>query len=133
MLALDRLGNISIQLGDIPKGLNYSLQALRIAEDNNLLNDASIIMSTLGSCYKGLGNYPEALKYYRKQIIVSMANNKTGVAYGYLGFATVFQKTGQLDSATFNAIRAQKLFKELNFIEPNLNTTIGRIEFDKGN
>jgi len=133
MNALDRLGNIAIQLGDIPKGLNYSLQALRIAEDNNLLNDAALILNTLGICYRGLENYPEAIKYFRKQIIVSEGSNEAGVAYGYSALANVYQKKGQLDSATFNANKAKQLFQEIDVIEPSLNSTFGRIEFDKGN
>jgi two-component system, NtrC family, sensor kinase len=131
MNALTRIGNIAISQGDIAKGLNNSLNALRIAEENNLFNDAQLVMNTLGGCYRRLGNYPEAIKFFRKQIVVSK-DHKLGEVYGYLGLARVFQETGQLDSAIFNAHRAQTIFLEINIIEPSLSSIIGLIEFEKG-
>jgi signal transduction histidine kinase len=59
---------IYVEQGKFTDGVNTALQALRLADSANTRSRKRGVYSVLATCYDSLGQYQEALRYYRRFI-----------------------------------------------------------------
>jgi two-component system, NtrC family, sensor kinase len=133
--ALARLSTVLSSQGDFITAVNYGLEAIRIAEDNNLLSQSGQAMSALGYVYADQGNYEQAMKYYKMHQACYFRNNepKIGEAYCYIDLSQAFLYMGERDSASYYIQKSKAIFEKFDVIEPGVAGQMGEIEFEKGN
>jgi two-component system NtrC family sensor kinase len=131
IIALNTLGNDS-------KALQMTLQALKIAEKNNLIGNKAFLLSVLGNIYNGVKNHAKALDLIKesKALLDSlhdfaqsvMTQNAIGETYLMLD---------QPDSALYYCRSAyensRQLKEEDDWSIPYILFNLGRIEDKKGN
>ncbi len=124
------------KLGNISKALQMNLQALKIAERNNLTDEVAYKLFLLGNIYSISGNFRKALPYLRQS--KTLSDSILDVAWSIMSEGSMggtYLKFNLLDSATYYSESAYKravLLKVDWVIETQL-TRLGLLEKTKGN
>jgi len=63
VVTLNHISDVYVKQGDTDTGLQYKLEALKIARDATLRRDIAWMNTNIGTLYSLRGNYKEALKY----------------------------------------------------------------------
>ncbi len=131
------LGFSSITLsniGNLPKSMEYSLRALKIADEHNLQINETPALNGMGMVYQTLKDYPRALSYLHRQLALSLTGgNNLGRAYAEENTGAVFVELNQLDSASWYLKKAAEDFHKIGKVEPILFSAMGDISFKSGN
>ena len=122
-------------LGNDSKALQITLQGLKIAEKNNLINEKALLLTSLGYIYSGVKNYTKALDLFREsKALFDSLHNFTFSAFTANAIGETYLMLNQLDSALYYCQSAYKnavQLKEDWVIHILLN--LGRIQNKKGN
>jgi two-component system NtrC family sensor kinase len=100
--------------GDIPESLELNFKALQIAEENHYIFETAIGLSNIGSDYWDLQDYPRAISFYKKSILINKRPPNTREAKDMqisteLSIGDSYSEINRLDSALFYM---QKTYKE---------------------
>lgn len=72
------LGQMSLQIGQLKEGLNYQLQAVRLAEQTkDSTGTAMVLYNRLGFIYNSLNKLPESALSYEKSLQIAKRNHDT--------------------------------------------------------
>lgn len=75
---LSLLGQMSVQVGQLKEGLNYQLQAVRLAEQaKDSTGTAMALYNRLGYIYNSLNKLPESVSSYEKSLQIAKRNHDT--------------------------------------------------------
>ena len=122
--------------GDFDKGINYSLDALKLAQKINFKKGIAQAYNELGNSNKEMGNYPNAMKNHFESLkIREEIGDKRGIAASYNNIGEVYRVQGDYPFALKNYFAALKINEEMgnkNWIAKNYNN-IGIIYDNQGN
>ena len=139
LAALQMIMITQFQLGNDSRALQVTLEGLKIAEKNNLVNDKATLMSSLGFVYYRVKNYTKGLSLFRESMaLFDSLQNYTFVAFMENNIGEVYLTLNQLDSALYYCESAYKNAVQLNqlsegWVTQGVLLNLGRIESIKGN
>jgi tetratricopeptide (TPR) repeat protein/serine phosphatase RsbU (regulator of sigma subunit) len=98
--ALNNIGYVIQQKGDIPKALEYYHQSLKIQEEIGDKKGIANSLNNIGMIYKGQGNTPKALEYLHKSLkIREEIGDKRGIAESLNNIGYVYNSQGDIPKA----------------------------------
>lgn len=121
--------------GRFDDGLEHALRSLSLAEemgDSLAITDAT---NEIGLAYDQLGNYPEAIRYLKRNVAWSEKSfNYFNQATDLVTLATIYQSAKQLDSAFHYMELAETLIDEKGFfqLKPMLGFNLGSLHRENG-
>jgi len=113
-VALNNIGYIHENQGDIPKGLEYHHKSLKIREE--IGNKVGIAMSlhNIGYIYDVQGDIPLALEYYHKSLkIDEEIGNKSGIAQSSNNIGFIYDDQGDIPKALEYYHKSLKIYEEI--------------------
>jgi two-component system, NtrC family, sensor kinase len=134
--ALGYIGITLIVLGNDAKALQVNLQAMKIAEENNLIPPKVAILGQLGMIHTRSGDYSKALTYNRESMKLADSLNDIGFYTNALNnIADTYLKMNQLDSALYYGQLAydQPTYQQISFARHRALITLGKIQNGRGN
>ena len=100
--ALNRIGGVYRELGDLPKAMDFALKALRIAEEHQYFEVIENCNNTFGIIYYDLQEFPKAIYYYQKaNKIAEKIHNERAVFSQYGNIGAAYIGSNQLDSGMY--------------------------------
>ena len=97
--ALNSLSN-AYQVSNPEKAINYLLESKVLFEAKNFESELISVYKNIASCYKGRGQYKEALEYYDKSLqLAKKLEEKPYVREAYKGLFETYQKLGDMSKA----------------------------------
>jgi signal transduction histidine kinase len=112
------LGVAYMNQGKTDTALQLFNQALDYAYSAGFIKFIGTITFPIGNIYLNRQEYDSAKKYFQQTVNVSLAiDNPSSEAYGYVGFAILYEKINQLDSGFYYARRALDIFTKT--VEPS--------------
>ena len=126
---------VTEQRGNLPKALELGFKALQLGQEYHLETLSGPALDGIGEAYIILKDYPTAINYLRRYILINLehGSNNEGLAYAYFDMGAAFAGLGQLDSASFYEQKAIETFGKYNYEEPLVYQTIGDIKLKSGN
>lgn len=97
---LAHCGNLNLTLGDYPKSIEYTLQALKIDEELGNKKGISRALNNLGVVYSAKGEIDKALKYYEQSFQIDQSindNSKLSITLNNIG--VIYYQKKQLNKA----------------------------------
>jgi signal transduction histidine kinase len=125
---------VTEQRGNLPKSLELGFKALQLGQEYHLETLAGPALDGIGEAYIILKDYPKAINYLRRYIIINQeyGSNDEGLAYAYFDMGVAFAGLNQLDSASFYEQKAIETFGKYKYEEPLVYQTIGDIKIKSG-
>ena len=125
---------VTEQRGNLPGALELGFKSLRLGEEHNLEILAGPSLDGIGEAYIILKDYPKAINYLRRYILITQeyGSNNEGLAYAYFDMGNAFAGLNQLDSANFYEQKAIETFGKYNYEEPLVYQTMGDIKIKSG-
>ena len=125
---------VTEQRGNLPGSLELGFKSLRLGEEHNLEALAGPALDGIGEAYIILKDYPKAINYLRRYILINQeyGSNDEGLAYAYFDMGVAFAGLNQLDSASFYEQKSIETFGKYNYEEPLVYQTIGDIKIKSG-
>ncbi len=125
---------VTEQRGNLPKSLELGFKALQLGQKYHLEPLAGPALDGIGEAYIILKDYPKAINYLRRYILINQeyGSNDEGLAYSYFDMGVAFAGLNQLDSANFYEQKAIETFGKYNYEEPLVYQTIGDIKIKSG-
>ena len=125
---------VTEQRGNLPGALELGFKSLRLGEEHNLEILAGPSLDGIGEAYIILKDYPKAINYLRRYILITQeyGSNNEGLAYAYFDMGNAFAGLDQLDSANFYEQKAIETFGKYNYEEPLVYQTMGDIKIKSG-
>lgn len=100
--ALQTLGGLEVQLGNLPKALDYTSRALRLKKENTSnFSHYQKELGTIAIIYDLMGLYEKALSYYREILKFSSNHDNANYSINLNNVGVLFENLGQLDSAYY--------------------------------
>ena len=100
--------------GENRRFLEYSLKALKIAEDNNLIEDKSMILINIGIAYKEMGDYEKAIEYALDALkTFEKLGDKNMIAICCSSIGNLYIETKEYNKSLKYTNKALKLYIEL--------------------
>ena len=137
--ALEAMTLTLTTLGNDSKALQMTLQGLKIAEENNLVNDKADLLIILGIIYNGVKNHTKALDFLRKSKALSDSLHDQPLSIiARNNLAETYLMLNQPDSALYYCLSLQSAYEYARQIEGDwiiyyALLTLGRIQDKKGN
>lgn len=101
ILALISIAQLYLRMSDFSLSLDYSLQALSLAEDQKNQSALASITQTIGNIYSGISQYDISLKYLlRSQSIYQELQDLNGIATTNRFLGSLYSNLGHFDIAT---------------------------------
>jgi tetratricopeptide (TPR) repeat protein len=84
---------VAEQRGNLPKSLELGFKALQLAQEYHLEPLAGPALDGIGEAYIILKDYPAAINYLRKYILINQeyGSNDEGLAYAYFDMGVALQ------------------------------------------
>jgi signal transduction histidine kinase len=126
-------------LGNESKTLQLTLQAIKICEKINLINDKAYLIHGLGLIYYGSKDYAKALTEFKRAVrIFDLVNDSAFVAITQNHIGRTYLAMNQLDSALYYAQTAYDNAFALDHLNNGwlfnpILLTLGKIQNKKGN
>ncbi len=121
--------------GDYEKGLNFGIEAFKLARKLNFQKGIANTFNNIGNIYLEKADFPKALDYYNKALKIDKElKNKKGIAARLGNIGIVYQNQGNYPIALNYYFEALKIVDELgnkNGITTNLGN-IGIVYFNQG-
>ena len=133
--ALNNIGYIYSNQGDIPKAIEYYNKSLKIQEDIGDKNGLASCYYNIGIVHKEQGSYDNALEYYFKALkIKEEIQDKKGMASCYNGIGIVNLYKGSYDKALEYFLKSLKIDEKLGDKEGMSSSynNIGFVHDDQG-
>lgn len=112
--ALNNLGYIESDLGDLNKAVEHYKASLNIREEIGDKSGVAACLNNIGNSYEFRGDYETALDYYHKSIkIKEEVGNKEGIASSLNNIASIYQRIGKTDLALENFNKSLKIRREI--------------------
>ena len=115
------------------QAMTYVQEAESLMKKNGFYDQAHTF-NLLGQLLYELGNYPQAIEYYRKAMKDKQTSQTSSVIYAYLGYARVLMKQGNyreaigllkqgiaISHARTNAVHRNELYEALSLCHERLN------------
>ena len=115
------------------QAMTYVQEAESLMKKNGFYDQAHTF-NLLGQLLYELGNYPQAIEYYRKAMKDKQTSQTSSVIYAYLGYARVLMKQGNyreaigllkqgiaISQARTNAVHRNELYETLSLCHERLN------------
>ena len=113
--AINNLGFLARQEGDIPKAIDYFLQSLKIQEEIKNDQGIALTLNNIGVIYKNQGDIPKALEYYQKSLkIKEVINDKKGIATSLNNIGEIYNSLGDISKAIEYYFKSLKIEEEIN-------------------
>lgn len=99
---LQNLGGLMVQLGNLPKALDYTSKALRLKKEN--ATDFIHFQKELGTIaiiYDLMGLYDKALDYYKEILRLTPKNDRGSLQLTLNNIGVLYENLEQLDSAYY--------------------------------
>lgn len=105
MLATDynTIGNLLRKQKRYEESIKYHLAGLKLAEETESPVTEESILTNLGTTYKVIGDYKNAMKAYRKSMAVKSSKASGQLSLSYQTISTLFNKMNRKDSAFYYA------------------------------
>lgn len=134
---VDVLNNLFIYYSQLnpTKALEYSMEALELAEQNDYQRGKANALNNIGVIYKNQGVYDVALDYYIKSLRISTEiEDKKGRASSMNNIGTVYSLKGVYDKALIYFKESHDILKSFNDRERLIGSlnNIGNAYSDKG-
>ncbi len=132
---LAQLGTFNLSLGNYPKSIEYTLQALKIDEELENQEGISRSLNNLGVVYSAKGEIDKALKYYEQSFKIDQSlkdNSKLPVTFNNIG--VIYYQKKQLSKALdyfWKGLAEAEKQKDKHRIGISLNN-IGDVYYDIG-
>ena len=98
--ALNNIGYIYMNQGDIPKALEYYHKSLKIKEEIGDKDGIAISLNNIGVIYKNQGDIPKALEYFHKSLkIKEEIGDKKGIAMSLNNIGAIYRNQGDIPKA----------------------------------
>ncbi len=98
--ALNNIGYIYNNQGDIPKGLEYYHKSLKIREETGDKKGIANSLNNIGFIYKNQGDIPKGLEYYHKSLkIREEIGDKKGIATSLNNIGVIYNSQGDIPNA----------------------------------
>jgi tetratricopeptide (TPR) repeat protein len=110
---LTNIGNDHAMLGNFPKALEYSLEALKLAKEIDNKHLQANNFGNIGSVFNKQKEFEKALEYYFKALkIYEGLRLKGGLAYCYIGIGNTYNDKKDYEQALEYYFRASKINEE---------------------
>lgn len=109
------LHNLSQLQSEPEMAIEYGVEALEIAQENNLIELSAEIATNLGIVYYGLGDYEKTLDYfYQAQNANEALQDSMRMAIGYNNIGLILSDLGRFEETVANHKRSLKIKQSLN-------------------
>mgnify|MGYP002359253748 FL=1 len=133
--ALNNIGFLSRNQGDIPKALDYYHRSLKIEEEIKNKEGIAISLSNIGVIYNYQGDIPKALDYFHKSLnIQEEIKDKLGIATSLNFIGLIYNNQGNIPKALQHFHRSLKIQEEIKDKQGFANSlnNIGNIYNNQG-
>jgi adenylate cyclase len=94
--------------------LRYAESALRLAEERKQISGIGTALTHLGSIYRNLGDYPRALAFLRRAVMVAdSSRNKKLLANALNGIGIVYIRQGSNERALETLLRSLRIAEQI--------------------
>ena len=111
----NNLASALAELGELPRAIGYSQQALSIFQHRGMMDLVLITLPNLATQYQRQGQYEQALIYFDEaEKLAIQKNNKRSLTLIYTNLGDLFLSQGQLNKAKTYTEKSIVLKQELN-------------------
>ncbi|MBK9285203.1 MAG: tetratricopeptide repeat protein [Sphingobacteriaceae bacterium] len=112
--ALNYIGYLAGNQGDIPKALEYYHKSLKIYEEIGDKEGIALSLNNIGGIYSNQGDIPKALEYYHKSLkIREEIGDKLGIATSLNNIGFIYQAQGDISKALEYYRKSLKIYEEI--------------------
>ncbi len=112
--ALNNIGYIYENQGDIPKGLEYYHKSLKIKEEIGNKKGIATSLNNIGYIYMNQGDIPKALEYWHKSLkIREEIGDKEGIATSLNNIGAIYNHQGDIPNALEYFHKSLKIKEEI--------------------
>ncbi len=113
--ALNNIGYLAQNQGDIPKALSFYLKSLEIEKEIKNPKGIAYSLNNIGSIYKDQGDIAKGLEYYHRSLkIREDIKDKKGIANALNNIGIIHKNQGDVQKGLEYCLRSLKLWEELN-------------------
>lgn len=126
-------GNISNELGEYDKAIEYHKKALDVVKSNSFNNDQpniGVCLNNIGNTYKNKGEYKKSIEYFKNGLKDDKIQNDPellALLYDNLGYSKL--KIKDFIDVPNVFFKAKKISDSLNFISTSINIDIHLSEY----
>lgn len=125
--AINNIGYLYNDRGDIQKALEYFHKSLEIREQAGDKQGVGIALNNIGSVYDTQGDLPQALEYYHKSLKLSEeTGDKKGMAFAFNNIGFIYDNQGDIPKALEYYNKSIKIKEEIGD-KQGLATVFGNI------
>ena len=133
--ALNNIGFLALQQGDIPKALEYYHKSLQLRKDIKDKKGIAMSLNNIGFIYYNQGDIPKALEYFHKSLqLQEEIKDKYGIANSLNNIGRIYNKQGDTNKALeywHKSLKLREDIKDKRGIAESLNN-IGGIYRNQG-
>jgi tetratricopeptide (TPR) repeat protein len=112
--ALNNIGLIYMNQGDISQALDNFHSCLKLMEDNNDKAGVTLALNNIGGIYRSQGDNIQALDYYLRALKIARASgDKDGTAFSLGNIGVIYGNQGYTDKAIECYKKSLKIRKEI--------------------
>jgi len=116
--ALNNIGYIYMNQGDIPKALEFYHKSLKIEEELGNKKGIATSLNNIGAIYNSQGDIPKALEYYHKSLkIREEIGYKQGMATSLNNIGYIHNNQGDIPKALEYFHKSLKIYEEIGYKE----------------
>ena len=130
--ALAQFANDFISVNNYPKGLQYSLQGLKVFEQIDDKNGIGSSYFNISRVYTARGDYHKAIYYLHNALSVGADTGWTGLELVYLYLGRNYEKLNKLDSALIYYQRSYEIFSDNSILLTTLLSSLGDVHAKLG-
>ncbi len=123
--ALNNIGFLAQNQGDVPKALEYYLKSLKIEEEIKNKKGIASSLNNVGSIYKDQGDISRGLEYYHKSLKMrEEINDKKGIASALNNIGIIHKNQGDAQKGLeyyHKSLKIQEEIKDKHGIAASLN------------
>ncbi len=124
--ALNNIGYIYDDQGEIPKALEYYYRSLKIMEDIGNKEGIATSLNNIGYIYNSQGDIPKALEYFHKSLIIREdIGNKEGIANSLNSMGRIYMNQGDIHKALEYFHKSLKLGEETRLLDGQVGNKQG--------
>ena len=114
-VALDNIGFIYNDQGEIKKALEYHHKSLKVKEELRDETGIATSLNNIGTIYGNKGDVTKALEYYHKSLkIREKINDKSGIAMSLNNIGTIYDNQGDVTKALEYYHKSLKIREKIN-------------------
>ncbi len=112
--ALNNIGYLYNNEGNIPKALEYYHKSLQIQEEAGDKSGIALLLNNIGGIYKEQGDIPKALEYWNKSLkIKEEIGDKEGISNSLNNIGVIFEEQGNISKAMEYYQRGLKINEDI--------------------